>query len=904
MASTGIMPGVAEKVRHMAGITNWVHPAVALLPPAGGSAQVSCREDSQDGEIQHQSELAYPQQAVKDFSLAESAGLALAKPQPPQFQMPSQHDGLAYSKEQLKECHFAANDKRVKEYDRQLEEALDYEEEYKTACANSVTREEMLDKRRSYEKIFVTEPGKTQLAVSIPIEAPLQGLLAEARDDVVNCLLLMSGMHSREEAGDMETSSTWIPDFAHIPQKDLHITVCIPSLWREPGCDPKAHDLYNAAVGTALRTVAADHEGFVVELERIMLSKDGSLLAVFRTVGPTGTCHEILSDRASEALDPMTSLRSDVLYVFLEKKLSHVQRQNELDLLQAHQHPHLLRQATIVKTVGGSAHGYIHCSLSRLAVAPELTKKPLELKLLHRVCRSWTAKLAGRRMAVRGFTLSEMTGLGQGKNKNPFDKARWPRARLQQISLNQRGGPLDAASDCVFGVCFAFYVTVRLRKNTWLEQYSQVSESNDFRREVADCLEESSMATRRLVTPILHYRPVELHLMQVIKQAKERGVPFGQMVETAENQRILMDFRNAIDNDGAKGAEHLFLDWRQREIQQSADSRRQKVEGPQAESSMKEVQDGLSFATKYRKDGVVDWDRGCPEDALQAWRLGCEVLQRIRVPEADPAMKFFSELKVALLKNRALAALKLNSWQEALESADQVLKIDDQDHKAWFRKACALEGLGKLEEVERCLDMIDGIAVGRPDRDRLEHEIKAKREKVKALRSKDEVSQQRMLQLGLQKCLFSEEREPQPSAAPELPALQAAPESQAAARVEDATRKRLTRDGAEDLLKELERAYAEPSFREQVRKLARDVSSQEEFTRYLDKVAFPVQKPVLERWGFEATAFGVVEMRCAIQDHTADPQLKRQSDATTRALYGEMYNAVRGAKEPEPDVRR
>lgn len=133
-----------------------------------------------------------------------------------------------------------ANDKRVKEYDRQLEEALDYEEEYKTACANSVTREEMLDKRRSYEKIFVTEPGKTQLAVSIPIEAPLQGLLAEARDDVVNCLLLMSGMHSREEAGDMETSSTWIPDFAHIPQKDLHITVCIPSLWREPGCDPKA----------------------------------------------------------------------------------------------------------------------------------------------------------------------------------------------------------------------------------------------------------------------------------------------------------------------------------------------------------------------------------------------------------------------------------------------------------------------------------------------------------------------------------------------------------------------------------------------------------------------------------------------------------------------------------------
>eukprot|EP00435_Cladocopium_sp_Y103_P011447 s550_g3.t1 len=35
---TGIMPGISEKVRQMAGITNWagrlrVHPAVALLGP-------------------------------------------------------------------------------------------------------------------------------------------------------------------------------------------------------------------------------------------------------------------------------------------------------------------------------------------------------------------------------------------------------------------------------------------------------------------------------------------------------------------------------------------------------------------------------------------------------------------------------------------------------------------------------------------------------------------------------------------------------------------------------------------------------------------------------------------------------------------------------------------------------
>ena len=98
----------------------------------------------------------------------------------------------------------------------------------------------------------VQDNGKTQLAVSIPIEEPLQSLLAEAREDVVNCVLLLSGMHSREEAENIETSSTWIPEVAHIPQKDLHITVCIPSLWREPDADPKAHGDYNSQVTEAL----------------------------------------------------------------------------------------------------------------------------------------------------------------------------------------------------------------------------------------------------------------------------------------------------------------------------------------------------------------------------------------------------------------------------------------------------------------------------------------------------------------------------------------------------------------------------------------------------------------------------------------------------------------------------
>jgi len=151
-----------------------------------------------------------------------------------------------------------------------------------------------------------------------------------------------------------------------------------------------------------------------------------------------------------------------------------------------------------------------------------------------------------------------------------------------------------------------------------------------------------------------------------------------------------------------------------------------------------------------------------------------------------------------------------------------------------------------------------------------------------------------MLRLGLQKCLFSEEREASTSDA--AVALEDAPAQRVELpRVDDLTRKRLTKDGAEDMLKDLELAYSDATFREQVRKLARDVRNKDEFSLYLNKVALPIQQAVLERWGFEATEVGVIEMQMAIEDHTKHcEQLKRRATQTQRVLYGEMYHAVHG----------
>mmetsp|Transcript_58269 Transcript_58269/g.163291 ORF Transcript_58269/g.163291 Transcript_58269/m.163291 type:complete len:425 (+) Transcript_58269:99-1373(+) len=339
-----------------------------------------------------------------------------------------------------------ANEKRSLEYERQLQLSLDYVAtgyDAEWASRPFFGAESWVQKNRlEYQKSFdVKQPGETQLAVSIPIDRALRELFVEARREITDALCSSAGC-TLEAAADM-SSPVWVPEFSGIPVRDLHITVCIPSLWRRLETDLQKRLAYNEAVGDAMARASAGHEGFVVEVDRLCLGKDGSLLAVFRTVGPQADADLKASsklsydgpeavadgtglyDRASAVRDPMTALRADIIGVFFERGLAHCQRSSPEE--EEHMAQRLLHQATIVKTVGGSTHGYIHCSLARLAVSPGHTHARVDLAEVQRVVRLWSARLGGRRMWVRGFKLSEMTGVGLGGNKNPFDGAIWER---------------------------------------------------------------------------------------------------------------------------------------------------------------------------------------------------------------------------------------------------------------------------------------------------------------------------------------------------------------------------------------------------------------------------------------------------------------------------------------------
>lgn len=107
----------------------------------------------------------------------------------------------------------------------------------------------------------------------------------------------------------------------------------------------------------------------------------------------------------------------------------------------------------------------------------------------------------------------------------------------------------------------------------------------------------------------------------------------------------------------------------------------------------------------------------------------------------------------------------------------------------------------------------------------------------------------------------------------------------------------MTREGAEDVLIALRDAYRDSTFQKQIHKLARDVQGEKRaFLANLKQVSLPLQKPVLEKFGFEPNEKGLREMMRAVQDYTvgpkADPGVKRAADETTVALYGVMYDRL------------
>merc|ERR1740121_2519902 len=105
----------------------------------------------------------------------------------------------------------------------------------------------------------------------------------------------------------------------------------------------------------------------------------------------------------------------------------------------------------------------------------------------------------------------------------------------------------------------------------------------------------------------------------------------------------------------------------------------------------------------------------------------------------------------------------------------------------------------------------------------------------------------------------------------------------------------LTLTLAGDFVAELERGYSQRWFQDLVHQCARDCDYDR--CRFLDRlqhIAFEVQRPILENWGFDGDAQGLYDMTCILQEHSRggggggapQPWLRQRIEQCLTALYG------------------
>lgn len=436
------------------------------------------------------------------------------------------------------------------------------------------------------------------------------------------------------------------------------------------------------------------------------------------------------------------------------------------------------------------------------------------------------------------------------------------------------------------------------RRELWAKQMARVQSMNAQRESLSDHLEGCSNDMKRLVGPILKYAVAMVVLGNMLERAREFKKEFRDVLEEDESRQLLGSIRQKIDAGGDHAAEELMREYDER-WNLLAQSKAQELEDT-TERTVADVgtlATMLNWAQKCKKDGILQWEQGNWAEAHASWRQGDETLKRIKAPDRDESSnKMLKELHVALLKNLSQASMKLGFWTDALAAAEAALTLQPDDHKAWFRRASALEGLGRLDDAEEALDKVDECAVGRADRERISIDTCEKREKLQALRQQNGNTGHKMLRRALERGVFGEARE-ELRAAPNVEPESATADIAQALPVADECRKKLTAEGAEDLLVELTHAFGDSGFQRQIFKLAHDVRmDRKTFLDHLTTLALPLQAPIIARFGFEPTPDGVREMKMAVAElirtECGNGRVKARADETTIAMYGCMYDAL------------
>mmetsp|Transcript_136236 Transcript_136236/g.235826 ORF Transcript_136236/g.235826 Transcript_136236/m.235826 type:complete len:547 (+) Transcript_136236:67-1707(+) len=483
----------------------------------------------------------------------------------------------------------------------------------------------------------------------------------------------------------------------------------------------------------------------------------------------------------------------------------------------------------------------------------------------------------------------------------------------------------------------AYHAEQRLlaKKAAWLQERKAIEVRAEHRRAVADALEEAPADVRKLIAPIFHIRIVEQFLWEILDECQKRNQQnpleawsFVERLQTEKNLKELRAFRQEFQEGGVKRMEEIEKQNKFLNDAYIAEEEKKRIANPER-IDMKTLKQLLEYAQECKFEGNRLYKEGLYEEALEIYSQADDAMKKWKVDgHLKNELKWLTDSHLACLKNKSQAALSLELFQTALDAAEDALKLDIEDHKAWFRKVQALKGLGKFKEAEEALVRLEDVGQWCPDRHRILRDCENERKRLHIAAAKSRISTKEMLGKAFAAGVFSIDREKEleeaakrvednkrdaaeerralapsrsvrpgplpltaavglskdralPKPKEETKAVQGAPERSI----------QLTAALAGDLMDDLAAAYSQQPFQDKVRKCARNSGYERAvFLMRLKDLAFEVQKPVLENWGFEGTEQGVREMTGAIRDHAKGKEmpkwLKEKEDRCLELLYG------------------
>lgn len=438
------------------------------------------------------------------------------------------------------------------------------------------------------------------------------------------------------------------------------------------------------------------------------------------------------------------------------------------------------------------------------------------------------------------------------------------------------------------------------KKRMWLEEKRELEEQGEHRTLVADALEEAPADIKKLISPMFHIRVVQQFLWMVFEECHKTKTPFLEKLRDEHTMVHLRKLRENFQEGGEDRMQDLQKQWYSicNDIATEEEVKKEQERKP-ASIDIHTLKQVLEFGQECKREGNNKFREGLYEEALRIYTQGDDVMKKWKVEKhLKNEHKWLQEYHIACLKNKAQAALKLEQWQTALEASEAALKLDPEDHKAWYRKVQAEKGLGKFKEAEESLAKLEDVAQWCPDKRSILRDCEAERKRIKAARAKHKQGTKDMLGKAFEAGIFSGEREKEEledeQAAARRQALEGEERPKAVEAPPPLQRKiQLTERMAGELVDELAEAYKQQWYQERVRKCARDSGFERTvFLRRLKGVAFDVQRPVLEKWGFEGSEQGVREMTAAIRDHVGkdgkatSEWLREKQDRCLELLYG------------------